>query len=227
MEIVIKNVIFEFNTACAVLKLQNETPPFAELEEFWDKIKPITFKEIAELTNMEQRRIALGEFGIDRLVNEIKPKLLKKETINKKTIFIDTNGEEKEHHFEDTYKLFKVDKEILFGGLSNWDKRDTYYVECKDTSTDRKYLIWVDINSIYRTNSDNRWLSVEEIEKKVTAIQAIAWTIQTNVPIGSIKRIIRQGDCILIEPKKKKYEPLNTLRHLTEKEYRKLLVLES
>ncbi len=55
---------------------------------------------------------------------------------------------------------------------------------------------------------------------------AIAWTITTNIPKGNIKEIYRQGDCILFRPKGK-YEPLNTPRHLTEKEYSKLMVSES
>jgi hypothetical protein len=46
------------------------------------------------------------------------------------------------------------------------------------------------------------------------------------VPQGKIAKIIRQGDCILIKPKGK-YEPLSTPRHLTEKEYKTLLVAES
>jgi hypothetical protein len=61
---------------------------------------------------------------------------------------------------------------------------------------------------------------------KFFQIQAIAWTITTNVPKGHIEDIIRQGDCILIKPKGK-YEPLVTARHLTEEEYKTLISAES
>jgi hypothetical protein len=96
-------------------------------------------------------------------------------------------------------------------------------VKLKDTSTDRNYFIWVEPQSVYNTNNENRW--GYDI-KKINAIQCIAWTIQTNVPQGSIEKIIRQGDCILIKPNGK-YEPLDSARHLTEKEYKELLVAES
>jgi hypothetical protein len=59
----------------------------------------------------------------------------------------------------------------------------------------------------------------------VTAIDAIAWTIQTNLKEGGIEKIIRQGDCILL--KKNKSSQICDIRHLTGNEYRSLLVLES
>ena len=93
----------------------------------------------------------------------------------------------------------------------------------KDTSTDRNYFIWINPNSIYQTNNNERYgYNI----KKINAIQCIAWTIQTNVPIGNIEKILRQGDCILIKPKGN-YKPLDSARHLTENEYRTLLVAES
>jgi hypothetical protein len=49
--------------------------------------------------------------------------------------------------------------------------------------------------------------------------------MQTNVNMGNIEKIIRQGDCILIKP----YDAngIGSVRHLTEDEYRTLLVAES
>ena len=41
-----------------------------------------------------------------------------------------------------------------------------------------------------------------------------------------MNKIVRQGDCIMIKPKKNT-EFLRGYRHLTEKEYRKYLILES
>ena len=105
---------------------------------------------------------------------------------------------------------------------------DAYYVKCKDTSTDREYLIWVDINSVWNVVTENnknlnRW---EFDAKKIDAIDCIAWTIQTNIAQGGIKEIVRQGDCIMIKPKAK-YETLGRERHLSKKEYLELLVAES
>jgi hypothetical protein len=101
-------------------------------------------------------------------------------------------------------------------------------VKCKDTSTDREYLIWVDINNVWNVVTENnknlnRW---EFNIKDIDAIDCIAWTIQTDIPKGRIEKIVRQGDCIMIKPKGK-YETLGRERHLTSKEYLELLVAES
>jgi hypothetical protein len=52
------------------------------------------------------------------------------------------------------------------------------------------------------------------------------WTITTNIPKGHIAEIHRQGDCIMILPMGD-YTPINGARHLTEQEYRELIVNES
>ena len=93
-------------------------------------------------------------------------------------------------------------------------------------STDREYLIWVDLQSVYRTNNEDRW-SFNENKHKINAIQCIAWTIQTDIAEGNIEKIIRQGDCILIKPKDITTKGKVHTRHLTEKEYKELLVAES
>ena len=55
----------------------------------------------------------------------------------------------------------------------------------------------------------------------IDAVHAIAWTIQTNVKVGGIEKIIRQGDCILI--KKRPNALISNNRHLTKDEYIKLI----
>ena len=197
-----------------------------QLSDFWEEIQPLTFKEIAQLSNLEQRRIAILHLGLEKIVADVNPKLLSKKTIKKTTTWVDTNGELVEHTFNDTYELYEVSGSYFSEGLSDFRKMENaYYVRCKDTSTDREYLIWVDVKSVFSTNNENDWFRTEKL-KQVNAIQCIAWTIQTNVPKGNIEKIIRQGDCIMIKPKGK-YKPLNSVRHLTENEYRELIVAES
>jgi hypothetical protein len=162
--------------------------------------------------------------GLERLASEVQPKLLSKKTLKKSTNWVDENGKLVTTKFNDTYELYEVSGEYFNEGLQGWNKMaNAYFVKLKDTSTDRNYFIWVEPQSVYNTNNENRW--GYDI-KKINAIQCIAWTIQTNVPQGSIEKIIRQGDCILIKPNGK-YEPLDSARHLTEKEYKELLVAES
>jgi hypothetical protein len=229
MKIVISNVSFDYNIGCRLLKTKNPDVPFKGLEDIWNDIQPMTFKEIAkEIDNIEQRRIAIGCLGIDKLVKEIKPKLIDKQTLKKETTWVNENGELINKKFNDTYELYEVTEKSL--GIENgWRKNGkVHYVKCKDTSTDREYLIWVDAESVYRTNDTRkeRWYrSGEDYGTKINAIQAVAWTIQTDILVGGIKKIVRQGDCILI--KKKPNAEIDTARHLTEKEYKTLLVLES
>jgi hypothetical protein len=224
MKIVISNLEFDYNTGVRLLKLKYEDCPFKELEDVWEDIIPLSFKEIAEFKNLEHRRIGILCLGIDRLIKEVKPTLLNKKTIKKQTTWVDKDGSLKTKKFNDTYELYKVDgKQFSNGVVERWQNMaDAYYVKCKDTSTDREYLIWVDLRDVYRTNNESRW---DFDESKVNAIQAVAWTIQTDVPVGNIEKIVRQGDCVLIKVEGKK--STGSVRHLTEREYRNLLVAES
>ena len=229
MEIVINNVPTEFNLGCRMLKTKGGDCPFDEMQDFWEEVQPLNFKDIAQIPNLEQRRIALLFLGLDRLVKEVNPELISSKTIKKNTTWVTEQGELVEHKFDDTYELYKVKGEYFGDTTNHWQRiNDAYYVKCKDTSTDREYLIWIDINSVWRIVSDNnsklnRW---EFDVRKIDAIDCIAWTIQTNVPQGKIEKIVRQGDCILIKPKKN-YVPLDNERHLTKQEYLTLLVAES
>jgi hypothetical protein len=225
MKIVISNLEFDYNTGVRLLKLKYEDCPFKELEDVWEDVIPLSFKEIAEFKNLEHRRIGILCLGIDRLIKEVKPTLLNKKTIKKQTTWVDKDGSLKTKKFNDTYELYKVDgKQFSNGVQERWQSMaDAYYVKCKDTSTDREYLIWVDLQNVYRTNNPGKW---DFNESKVNAIQAVAWTIQTDVPVGNIEKIVRQGDCVLIKVEDKKFTG-GSVRHLTEKEYCELLVAES
>ena len=225
-KIVIQNVVFPFDLGCRVLKLKGDECPFDELSDFWNDIKPLTFKEIAMLENLEQRRIGVEHLGIDNIVSEVNPILLDKTTLKKTTTWINEFGVEETINFDDTYELYKVSNNVLLSQEPNSWGRETfsYYVKFKDTSTDREYLIWVDLRDVYRNNYEG-WKSDEEMEKIVTAIDCIAWTITTNVEKGNIKRMLRQGDCVLIEPKEKEF--LDKPRHITKEEYNTLLEVES
>jgi len=229
MKIIIENTRFDYNIGCRLLKTKYRNTPFNGLEDIWEDIIPITFKEIAtEIQNIEQRRIAVGCLGLENIYKEVNPTLIKSETISKETFWVGENGELIEKKFKDTYELYQVNGNDWGEGAEfGWRKpENVHFVKCKDTSTDREYFIWVDAQSVYRTNNKDKWLSSgEDFGSKITPIQAIAWTIQTDIKEGGIEKIVRQGDCVLIK-KKKKCES-GSVRHLTEKEYRKLLVAES
>ena len=116
MKIIIQNVEFDYNIGCRLLKLRDGDKPFPGLEDIWEDIIPYTFKEIAAtLGNLEQRRIAINCLGIDRLIKEVNPVLLNRETIKKKTTWVNSNGELKTIKYNDTYELYKVKGEDLGG----------------------------------------------------------------------------------------------------------------
>jgi hypothetical protein len=233
MKILINNVSFDYNTGCRLLKLKyDECPNTIDLQDIWEDIVPMTFKEIATtLKNIEQRRVAIQCLGLERLTKEVEPVLINTKSIKKTTAWVNPNGELVTKKFTDTYELYKVKGEMINEGIegNRWDKlNDVHFVKCKDTSTDRDYFIWVDAQSVYQVNNDRKWLSSDEdYGVQINAIQAIAWTIQTNVAKDNIEKIVRQGDCIMIKKKLPTETIGDTLRHLTEVEYLELLVAES
>jgi hypothetical protein len=232
MKILINNVSFDYNTGCRLLKLKyDECPDTIDLQDIWEDIVPMTFKEIATtLKNIEQRRVAIQCLGLERLTKEVEPVLINTKSIKKTTAWVNPNGELVTKKFTDTYELYKVKGEMMNQGIegNRWDKlNDVHFVKCKDTSTDRDYFIWVDAQSVYQVNNDRKWLSSDEdYGTQINAIQAIAWTIQTNVATENIEKIVRQGDCIMIK-KKFPNDTIGGFRHLTEVEYLTLLVAES
>ncbi len=231
MKIVIQNVSFPFDEGCRLLKMKYEECPKqfeSILGDMWNDIVPMTFKEIATtFSSIEQRRISIDCLGLERLVKEINPILINKKTLKKRTAWVNSKGDVVTKKFNDTYELYQVSaKDWANGSETSW-ARDVHFVKCKDTSTDREYFIWIDAQEVYRVNDtrESKWYSSgEDYGKMINAIQAIAWTIQTDVPKGNIEKIIRQGDCVLIKPTTKEREGI---RHLTEEEYKELLVLES
>lgn len=226
MKIVIDNVKFDYNVGCRLLKLKYNECPMGALSDIWDDIVPMTFKDIAkDIKNLEERRVAISCLGLERLYDEVKPTLIKKETMMKETTWVNSKGELEVLKFKDTYELYKVDGKVWTEGVElKWQTpEDVFFVKFKDTSTDRNYMIWVDKRSVYLTNKPNEWFDREK--SQITPIQAIAWTIQTNIAVGGIEKIVRQGDCVLI--KKKENAEVSGVRHLTEQEYRELLVAES
>ena len=226
-EIVVDNLRFPFDTGVRLLKLKyGNDCIFGELEDFWDDIVPLTFKEIAKFENLEKRRVGINALGLERLIQSVKPTLVDSKTIKKTTMWVDTNGELVEHEYNDTYELYKVSKDYFNEGLDKFQsmREDVYYVKCKDTSTDREYLIWVDINQVLVNNGKDRWADVKD--KDCCAIEAISWTIQVDVEKGGIEKIVRQGDCIMVKPKKDA-KITSRPRHLTKDEYLSLIVAES
>jgi hypothetical protein len=224
---VINSEKFEVETGKKLLKLKYEQCPFDELNDEWNDITPLTFQEILkDLRNVEQRRIAINILGTERLMKEIEPQLVDRQVVTKTTRWVvdeDTN-ERVERTYEDVYELYRVPLEAL--GLENngnWVRNGfLYYVKCKDTSTDREYMLWVDESDVRRANDDLHWR-----DGQIDALHAIAWTIQTTYHKGDILSIVRQGDCVLVKPVEGARSSSWSQRHLSKEEYLTLMKDES
>ena len=88
MKIVIDNVEFPYDIGCKILKLRGGDSPFEELNDIWKDIVTPDFSEIGLLQNMEQRRIGLKYYGLEKLLNEVDPNLVDKQTIEKETTWV-------------------------------------------------------------------------------------------------------------------------------------------
>lgn len=222
MKIIIDNTEFDYNEGLGLLKLKYTTCPFEEIQEVWTDIIPFNFVDICKLPNIEQRRVGFNCLGTERLIEEVNPVLVDSVTLNKNVEWVLPSGEILKKNIFDVYELYKVSADSL--NLSDTFNSAYYYVKFKDTSTNRVYIIWVNFDNVWRTNNENFYNY--EASRKISAIDAIAWTITTNIPKGDIEKIVRQGDCILIK-KKPNTKLLNYTRHLTSKEYINFLINES
>ncbi len=93
MKIIIENTRFDYNIGCRLLKTKYRNVPFKGLEDIWEDIVPITFKEITkELENIEQRRIAIGCLGLENIYKEVNPKLVSSKTISSGALGIGTSA---------------------------------------------------------------------------------------------------------------------------------------
>ena len=241
MKVIIDAREFPSGIGLRILKAKHGTCVFRNIADIWDSIPDLTFASIVtELKNTDLRRIAFRHLGLQRMIREVEPELVSRESISKTTTWVEPDGSLVSHSYDDAYELYRVDfreriDEIGPKTSASWrmvDMPTAYFVKCWDTSTGKEYVIWVDIASVYRTNlpkgrrSNVGRLSQARLEKEVTPIQAIAWTIRTDVEAYGIEAIVRQGDCVLLRMKAGA-KRIDTPRHLTEVEYRTLMTDES
>lgn len=146
----------------------------ARARELWFGGNPLSAKEALEITNAEQKMLAIKYIGFEQIKNELDAELISEETIvkvqprwkTKDTIRTDGNlplvtaisesmFNKETVTFTDVYRLYKIP-----GNLVGLTDEDYYGVECDCPSTGRKYF-----------------KPVIEHEK---AIDAIAWTLYTT-----------------------------------------------
>ena len=241
MKIIIDNLAFPYESGLRILKAKYADCPMRELERIWDSIPELSFAYIIrEFRDVERRRVAYAYLGLERMLQQLEPVSISRETVGKTTRWVEADGSFTERLYEDTYELFRVGWRQLYDGIDTQKAsgvphsrfQDRYFVKCSDTSTGKGYALWVDIRDVYRTNNKGlagdpaEEISPERLETTVNPIQAIAWTIMTDLAPQDILAILRQGDCVLFR-KRPRCKRLPMERHLTEWEYRTLLREES
>jgi len=189
----------------------------------WDlyKEQELTVTEALSLTNLESRRVCFKYIGIENIFKQLKPEKVDAQTIHKNTR-VTKEGTLAE--FDDTYELYQVKSERLAGDKESERMRrisDFYILRCNCTSTGREYMIY--IPDLW--NNPVGMLRNLRVGPKPDAIEAVAWTIQVDVPEGQIEEVVRAGDCIMVRPVEN-YTKCER-RHLTKKEYLERLTMES
>lgn len=151
------------------------------LKSLWDVCPKYTPTEVMkDITNSEQKYLLMSFFEPKDIVGDLDAELIDRQTLKKtktKTVvkgkknmskqdFKDINlndVKEETYTYDDTYELFKVDKDVL------GTNKDVYYVKCNDTSTGRVYYLYVQehtdaIEAIASTmqKEDGNFLTKEE-----------------------------------------------------------------
>ncbi len=163
---------------------------YESLEEFgdyvstvWSEVKPIEISEAFEQKNTERRRLYFDTIGVDKIFEYVEPELLDQKDVALNNRRWDKDGKEYLQTGIDTYSLYKINGETLFGNtISEWQRinNTVYAVKCSCTSTGRNYWLYVP----------------REVGEKGSALDAIAWTCR--IGITNPKAIYRQGDIFIV-----------------------------
>lgn len=181
--------------------------------EVWDDILPVTVREALQVTNLEERRTWFDCIGPEKLFQSLDPKLLDRKTINKRRTRWDEHNIPCECVYEDTYEMYEIAGEKLFGEDSR-RLNPVFAVRCWCTTTRREYWIYVPERCVYGQSSNRL---------EPDAIRAIAWTIR--IDITNPKRIYRQGDIIIAE--ESEHSVVTAPYHLSAQQYLSLLYAET
>lgn len=198
------------------------SPYLAELgafiNEMWDSIEPLTVTEALTENNSEKRRVMFDCIGVTKLFAQMEPTLLDRQVITKERTRWDEQNRPYKKTYDDTYELYQIDGEKMFGPDQNGRSANPVYaVRCWCTTTGREYWIYVPEEAAMGVRSWQRKDAVPD------AVRAIAWTIRIDIKNPS--RIYRQGDIIVVEEDEQssRVEPY----HLSKEQYLELMFSET
>ena len=195
-------------------------PALQALDEFvtdmWEDIIPVSVEEAFQEQNMERRRVMFDCIGVVKLFQQLKPLLLDRQVIPKRRTRWDDKNRSYEVTYDDTYELYQLEGHQLFSESRRSFNDAVFAVRCWCTTTKREYWIYVPREAALAESGYLR-------DTYPDAIRAIAWTIR--IDITAPKRILRQGDIILVEESEDSKETVPY--HLSKEQYLSLLYSET
>lgn len=182
---------------------------FDVIREAWETTPELTVEQAFTAANIEHRRVIFTTIGVEKLMASLKPELIDSKTIDRINFEYNSLGDEHSKILTDTYELYKIDGNRLFGGTEAAERwrfqrdRNIYAVKCKDASTDREYWIYV----------------TDDAAKNGDALEAIAWTYQMKSGVNT-EEVYRQGEVIIAKHGNgKEPDHWGAAYHMTKEEY--------
>jgi hypothetical protein len=176
----------------------------------WNKTEPVAINEGFNQKNTEKRRLYFDAIGVDKIFANLEPELIDEKSLVLNNMRWDKEGVPYMQTGIDTYSLYKIDGQRLFGDVaSSWqiERSSVYAVKCACTTTGREYWLYVS----------------PEIGEKGSATEAIAWTCR--IGITNPAAIYRQGDIFIVEASADS-EECNAY-HLDAETYLKLVISQT
>ena len=153
----------------------------SEAEKLYNKVEKMTVAEALKFPNMEQRMVALKFVGPDKIVSELKGKLISQETLTKKhnrwfpkkhikvsgvkpvgyKEIVEDMFDQKMVEFEDTYSLYRINKKKLE------TDEDVFILHCKCPSTGRNYYLFIEPQHATKTAIDAVASTMRDKDNKV------------------------------------------------------------
>lgn len=189
------------------------------VEDVYPLFEPLTAADVFSMENTELRLKGVEAIGAQNVLEYVNARMVDTQTLSKTNHkwILDEEGQLKEIEevFNDTYTLYVFDGKEIFrntdsGNVVQGDN-PVYVVECKCTSTDRRYHLYPCVSDVSEATRD--------------AITAIASTIWVEYAPEDIERIHRHGD-VIITTAKSGAKPIS-LRPITKQEYLTKLYAES
>lgn len=192
-----------FKQALIASDLEDRLDQIKNLNYYFDRVQPYTYKEAFEIKDNNFRAIVFGSINVSEMIANLGHERINVEGKQVTHRIYNPDGTFKLKTYDVIYELHKIN-------CSSLNVPDNYCIKCWCTSTDKEHWLWI-----------------EEKYAHKGALEAIASTVRVyENMIDHIKTIKRQGDILLFEMTKK-VTPEGNIVPLTADQYFSKLVAQS